>query len=478
MADHQSAPNQPNILFILTDQHRLEAVGCYADTVCRTPNIDRLAREGVRFENAYTTSPMCTPARASLITGQYPHAHGMTDNVGNLGCSVHTIQDRPELLSRRMERAGYNCGYNGKWHLCPTTDELFGYEIDPHVPSDVGFEGMDFPGHGDGGWDFPEYERYLEENGYDLAIQPLDDSSPGGRAGVIEETEATVPYFLTERTIVMLDELASDEEPFFLWHNFWGPHEPYYPSTEYLELYEDTEIPPWPNADWPSGNVPGTHQCKTSAENTTTSWEEWAEVIRHYYAFTTMIDAQIGRLLDHMEETGLLEETIVVFAADHGETLGSHGGLLDKGFHHFEEIMHIPMIARFPGSRWASTTRAELVSLLDLYPTFLDLADSPVPDAVHGRSLLDLLGTDDANWRDSVCMEFHGLGGVAHTQRTIRMGDLKYGYNAGLTDELYDLSIDPHETQNLVDHPEYQDDLASLRDRLAEWQAETVDPIG
>lgn len=471
-------PDQPNVLFVLTDQHRLEAVGCYADTACRTPNVDRLASEGVRFENAYTASPLCSPSRASIVTGQFPHAHGVTDNVGNVGCSVHTLQDRPGLLSRRMERAGYACGYNGKWHLCPEADEVFGYEIDPHVPSDVGFEGLDFPGHGDGGWHYDAYREYLDENGHDLEIDELDDAYPGGRAGVVEETEATVPYFLAERSISLLEELGERDEPFFLWHSFWGPHEPYYPSEEYYEPYEGVEIPPWPNADWPSQDVPGTHHCRSSPESATTPWEEWEEVVRHYYAFATMIDAQIGRMLDALEESGLLEETIVVFAADHGETLGSHGGLGDKGFHHFEEVVHVPLVARFPDGRWANTTRDELVSLVDLYPTFLDAAGSTASFSDrHGRSLFDLLEDDGADWRDAVCTEFHGLGGVAHTQRTIRMGDLKYGYNAGLEDELYDLSIDPHETQNLVDHPDYRDDLERIRDRLTEWQAEMDDPI-
>lgn len=472
-------PDEPNVLFICTDQHRLEAVGCYADTVCQTPTIDRLAEEGVRFENAYTTSPMCSPARASLVTGQFPHAHGVTDNVANLGCSVHTLQDRSDLLSRRIEQAGYTPAYNGKWHLCPESDVVFGNEIDPHVPSDVGFEGYDFPGHGDGGWHYPEYDSYLEANGYELDIDELEESYPSGRAGTIEETEATVPYFLAERTISLLGELRERDEPFFLWHNFWGPHEPYYPSEEYYELYEDVEIPPWPNADWPGTNIPGSHHCRLAPEEATAPWEQWAEVIRHYYAFTTMIDSQIGRMLEYLESSGLLDETIVVFTADHGETLGSHGGLSDKGFHHFEEIMHVPLVMRFPDGQWANTTRGELVSLVDLYPTFLDVADSTADlEDRHGRSLLDLFEGDGEDWRDAVCMEFHGLGGVAHTQRTIRQGDLKYGFNAGFEDELYDLAADPNETQNLVDHPNYQDDLERIRDRLAEWQAETDDPLG
>lgn len=473
-------PNRPNILFILTDQHRLEAVSSYADTVCQTPNIDRLADEGVQFDRAYTPCPVCTPARASIMTGQFPHSHGMCDNVASLGCSVHSIPDRSELLSRRLDDAGYNCGYTGKWHLAPddSNTEIFGREVEQTVPSDVGFEGQDFPGHGDGGWQYPEYQSYLEENGFSLELDALE-SSPGGRASVVETpTEATVPYFLTEHTISLLERFDGTNEPFFLWHNFWGPHEPYRPSREYYEQYREQEIPPWPNADWPADDIPGTHHCRLSEEAATTTWEEWEDVVRHYYAFTSMIDAQIGRLLDCLERLELFEETVVVFAADHGETLGSHGGLEDKGFHHFEEIMHVPLIVRFPNGQWANTNREELVSLLDLYPTFLDIAgvDASSTD-VHGRSLEPLLDGRVTDWRDAVGVEFHGLGGVAHTQRTVLMDDLKYGYNPGGTDELYDLSIDPHETQNLIDNREYADELAALRAQLDDWMKSTDDPL-
>lgn len=471
-------PHRPNILFILTDQHRLEAVSSYAETPCRTPHIDRLAEEGVQFENAYCPYPVCTPSRASLMTGEFPHSHGMTDNVGNLGCSFHEIPDRDDLLSNRLRNAGYELGYTGKWHLCPSNDEVFGVELEQRVPSDLGFRGQDNPGHGGGGWELPEYRAYLDDRGYELEIAELE-GRPGGGAGIVENpTAATVPYFLAEHTISLLDDFREEDEPFFLWHNFWGPHEPYYPSREFYERYADVEIPPWPTADWPAEEIAGAHRSRISEQAQTATWEEWEEVVRYYYAFTSMIDAQIGRILDHLEECGLADDTIVVFAADHGEMIGSHGGLLDKGFNHFEEIMHVPLVIRFPDGRWQNTTRGELVSLLDLYPTFLDIAGVDTDDDdKYGNTLYTLLKDGDAEWRDTVCMEFHGLGNLAHSQRTIRMGDIKYGYNPGFRDELYDLSIDPHETQNLVDNPDYETKLEEMRERLVEWQEETDDRL-
>jgi arylsulfatase A-like enzyme len=176
-----SDSDQPNVLLILTDQHRLDAVGCYAETPCRTPNIDRLAEDGVQFETAYTTSPVCTPARGSIATGQFPHGHGLTGNVGNQTTAFHTIPDTPDILPRRLDRAGYDLGYTGKWHLSPPSGELYGREFEGLLPSDVGFEGHDVPGHGGGGWEMPAYEAYLQKHGYSIDLTERPNEAPYGR---------------------------------------------------------------------------------------------------------------------------------------------------------------------------------------------------------------------------------------------------------------------------------------------------------
>jgi len=218
-------PEQPNVLLVLTDQHRLEAVGCYAETPCRTPNLDRLADRGVRFETAYTTCPVCTPARSSVATGQFPHATGLTGNVGNQTTAFHTLPDAPHLLSRRLDRAGYGLGYTGKWHLAPPSGRLFGREFESFMPGDLGYEGHDVPGHGGGGWDVPGYEEYLDENGYELEFTEREADAPYGRRSECVEapTEATVPYYLVEHSIELMEAFRGRDDPFFLWHNFWGP---------------------------------------------------------------------------------------------------------------------------------------------------------------------------------------------------------------------------------------------------------------
>ena len=505
MKTNKSSRKNPNILLILTDQHRLSAVGAYGASPCQTPHIDRLAREGTRFENAYTTCPVCTPARASIITGQYPHNHGMTSNTEDLETSLHELGDRPTLLSRRLEKAGYQLGYTGKWHLGSAEHTLFGHTSQPCLPKDVGFRGQNFPGHGNGGWDSPQFQEHLRSCGLKHQVKPWAESTRRVRpdeqsAGeLVQPVEGTVPYFLTEHTISMIDQFtqADSSEPFFLWHNFWGPHEPYRVTTEYLDLYRNVEIPPWPNYHWPARQTPGPHQATITpvlVGDEKLTWEDWATYIRYYYAFTTLIDDQIGRIIGHLRTRDLLDNTVVIFAADHGESLGDHGGLFNKGWTHFEEALRIPFIIRMPDGTGSNTVSQEFVSLVDLYPTILDLAGlgseacpqsrCPSPrwpyqhtESVDGSSVLSLLSGEKAPWRDSVVVEFHGLMHTPYTMRTIRHGHIKYGYNFAATDELYDLQNDPHEMTNLIDAPAYTGVLHDMRLRLRDWMLEMQDPV-
>jgi arylsulfatase A-like enzyme len=283
---------------------------------------------------------------------------------------------------------------------------------------------------------------------------------------------------LAEHTIETLEGFRQREGSFFHWLNFWGPHPPLRPSREFLELYRDVEISPWPNFLWPADETEIPARFRRDPDAETFEWDDWEEAVRYYYAFTSMIDAQIGRLLDYMEESELLEDTVVIFTADHGATVGSHGGLVDKGFSHFEEIMRIPLIVRFPDGRWAGTTREEFASLADVYPTILDIAGAPRDRSrEHGRSLINLLNGEATDWREAVHMEFQSVAGMSTLQRTIRAGDLKYGWNAAGQDELYDLSIDPHETRNLIDRLEYEEDVERLQRRMREWMQETDDGV-
>jgi arylsulfatase A-like enzyme len=468
---------QPNILLILTDQHRLSALGSYGRTPCRTPNLDRLAAEGVRFENAYTTCPVCSPARASIITGQYPHRHGVLTNCGASG-PVWNIPDHSRMLPRQLQTAGYRCGYSGKWHLCPEPNcvEWFNQPIPHHLPRDLGFDGQNFPGHGGGGFGYQEYKDYLGENGLEFRLVPGSDNPRENRwpsYGIQDGSkEATVDHFLTSHTLSLLDQYRAGGEPFFIWHNYWGPHDPYYPVEVFYAAYQDIEIAPWPNYEIPGKLLQAQHRLKVHPRANEYDWSYWQRALRHYYAFTTQIDDQIGRLYAHLERTGLLDDTIILFSSDHGETLGSHGGMTDKGYSHFEEIQRIGMIIRYPDKyRPANcppgTVRPELASLVDVYPTCLDLAGvAAPPEDTHGASLHALLDGRSDNWRDAAFVEFGGL--YAPTLMvTCRCGDWKYGYNANAEDELYNLVEDPYETRNRIADPGCREVRRHLLERLA-----------
>jgi len=467
-------PNKPNILLILTDQHRLSALGAYGQTPCLTPNLDRLAAAGTRFETVYTTCPLCSPARASLMTGMWPHRHGMTANAENMTSACHAILDSPRLLPRQLQAQGYRTGYTGKWHLGVNAGDnrLGKYPVPwPHVesmPRDFGFDGQNLPGHGNGGFEYPEYQEYLAANGWRHEVANAELTGP---------LESTVDYFLSSHTMSLIDRYAAGKEPFFIWHNFWGPHGPYLATREYNDIYRNMELPPWPNLHWPARQVPGPHHAKIDPRAESMTWEhDWQPRLRRYYAFTSMIDDQIGRMLRHLEASGLAENTVVIFGADHGETCGSHGGLTDKGYHHFEEIQRIPLIVRGPGVG-AGAARDELVSLADIMPTICDLAGSAdLGDPVQGRSLAPLLRSEPvSDWREDVVVEFDGLGHGACTLRTLRHGRYKYGLNLVHEDELYDLDRDPWETVNLIHEPDCQKIAKDLRQRLFRWLEEADD---
>lgn len=472
--------DQPNVLFIFTDQHRLSAVSAYGETPCQTPNLDRLAREGVRFENAYTVFPVCSPARGTIQTGLYPHGHGVTANIHEVACSVHELQDTPDRLPRKLQQVGYSTGYTGKWHLGTEQPATFHQPNHPSLPSDMGYEGQDFPGHGGAGYGYEQYQSWLREHGWELKMKPWAEETKRVRGGFAEldmPTEATVPAYLVDQSIALIEDFRARNRPFFMNLNFWGPHGPYHATGEFLDLYRDVEIPPWPNYEWSARGTTGPHHLKIHWDDDVYDWEDWAMAVRYYYARASMIDSQIGRLLDHLRETGVLDETVVILTADHGETLGSHGGLLDKGWHHFEEIQRIPMIVRMPGGEGAGTVSEAFTSLADVYPTILDVAGAEVPDyRMHGRSLLPLVRGEDVEWRDAVVTEFLGLGNMGTCLKTIRVGDLKYGYNGPFPGELYDLASDPYELHNVIDEPAYADDLVRMQERLDAWMVDTEDP--
>ena len=462
--------DRKNIVLIFTDQHRCDAVGAYGAPVCRTPNIDRIAERGVTFDRAYTTCSVCSPARGTIMTGQYPHTHKVTTNIYGPGCKMSEFQLAPNILSEQLRQAGYNLGYAGKWHLGSKT-----------LPKHFGFEGQNFPGHGGGGFRYPEYNEYLKSNGLSYEIEERTINT-GHRGGVIKgPIEATVPYYLAQTSMELLDRFTKDckqgGKPFFLWCNFWGPHPPYYSTREYVDMYKDVPIPEHGNFRDDKKNKPAVHRMVMRPDCADQPWEFWQERIRLSNAFTTMIDDQIGRMLDHVAELGLDDDTLIIFTADHGDSLGMHGGLMDKCYYMYEETYRIPMIIAAPGMRRAEREK-RFASLADIMPTILNAADVTPPDVVEGTSLFPLLHPDsgDVSWRDHLVAESHGMT-VLVSQRMIRFENYKYVYNATDIDEFYDLDKDPWEMDNLVHDPEIKEIKHSMMAMLHDWLRDTRDML-
>jgi arylsulfatase A-like enzyme len=381
-----------------------------------------------------------------------------------------------------LQAAGYSTGYTGKWHLGTARKAAFQVSSKSSLPSTIGFEGQDFPGHGGDGSGYKQYQDWLAKKGLSHGLKPWAETTktvlPTKMIGVLDlPTDATVPYYLVDNAVEMIEAFRERGKPFFVSLNFWGPHGPVFATQEFVDMYRGVDIPPWPNYEWDSRGTLGTHHYKIHCDKEELSWQDWATAVRYYYARTSMIDSQIGRLYQYLQQAGLLEDTVIIFTADHGETMGSHGGLLDKGWHHFEETHRIPLIIRMPGGESKGKTCDEFASLADIYPTILDLANVDEGEVTsHGASLLPLMRGDPIAWRDSVVTEFLGLGDMATCMKTIRVGNLKYGYNLAYRGELYDLEKDPFEMHNLVDDPAYATDVEELMDKLEQWMADTSDP--
>lgn len=464
-------PDRPNILLLLTDQQRRDSLGCYGNPICRTPHLDRLAAEGVRFEQAYTNTAICTAVRATLLTGLEPHQHGM---LANFERNVGYPWELPAGLtpfSAYLRQQGYRCGVVGKWHLGLTRG-----------PECYGFEGTHFPGW-DGPVTHPAYEAYLEERGLprwsvrDEIRGVFPNGKPSLPMGGIYEgpVEGTYSYFLAELTIQRLRQYAADREahgrPFFLRTDFFGPHLPYYLPQKYADLYDPALVPPLPSMAETFEGKPRVHDWyHRHWAFDTYSWETWQKVVAMYWGYVTLIDEQIGRILAAMEELGLRENTVVFFSSDHGGFVGGHR-LADKGPMMYDDIYRIPLLARWPGQAAAGSVCDAgvcdaMVTLMDLMPTFLDIAGAPIPSHVAGRSLLPLLrGQTPPDWPQEVYLQFHGHH-FPYPQRGIRTRTHKLVVNPPDVNELYDLAADPHELRNVYDDPRYAEVRHDLLGRL------------
>ncbi len=432
---------KPNILFLFTDQHRFDAVGCNGAAVCRTPAMDSIALQGMRFLRAYTPIALCSPARGSLLTGLYSHNHGQLANTGNFNRVFDTqILDKtgyPQLLSK----AGYRMAYSGKWHL---------------------------PKEGDGEfWSFDrwhttrEWQRSLKAEGIDFdygrdEVQRLEWGPEAPFCGRSSITAGKMQEaWVADRTIDMIRSYSGSGQPFMICAAFHGPHFPYAVPEPYDQMYDPVSVSRW------------------NASQLT--WPDWQRVIAHYWGYCTFIDDQIEKVLACLEQCGIAQNTIIVYSTDHGDMLGSHR-LFNKGFNMYEEDHHIPLLVNWPGVTKPGSVCDDFVNLLDLMPTFLDMAGKNIPAGLDARSLTPLLrGSRPAGWPDDVFAEFHGYEATLGTIRMVRTKRWKYVYNPHSIDELYDLQADPGELTNLAAEAACSGDLQEMKARMLGWNDATGD---
>lgn len=456
----------PNVLFFLTDQERYDLTA--PGSPVETPNIDRLRDEGMTFDRAYTPISICSAARASLLTGLYPHNHGMLNNCHEDDAIQPNLPPELPTFGELLAEAGYTNRYVGKWHVGRDQG-----------PGDFGFEyrgGADRHHDADLAGDFADYR---EELGVDVSEEDLQDQiyTGGERPTLVAATdpvpvEATRAYYIAQQAIERLHDGLGD--PFFLRVDLYGPHHPYVVPEPYASMYDPEGIErPASYAETFEGKPAVQEQYYHYRGADALDWETWAEATAKYWGFMTLIDDQIGRVLDAAEG---IENLCTIHAADHGDFTGAHRQF-NKGPLMYEETYHIPLQVRWPGEVEAGSVCREFVSLHDLMPTFLDLGDVEVP-TVDGRSIRPLLaGETPTDWPEAHFAEYHGDEFGLYSQRMFRTKQYKYVHNAPDRNELYDLVADPNELQNLIDHPAYEDVRTDLETRLLERMDETGDPL-
>jgi arylsulfatase A-like enzyme len=448
-----------NILFLMTDQHSVSTLGAYGNPVVRTPALDRLAATGTRFAQAFTPTAICTPARASLLTGAAPFRHKLLANYERNVGYLEDLAGDQVTFAGALDRAGWQLGLAGKWHGGVR-----------RTAASYGFQGPTL-----NGWhnpvDHPDYLAYLARHrlppygitGKIRGVMP--NGSPGNlmAARLRQPAEATFEHYLADAAIEMMARFAADGRPFFLAAHFFGPHLPYIVPDEFFDLYDPglVELPP---------SVAETFEHKPPVQwNYSAHWaydtldeDTSRKLIAVYWGYVTLIDRELGRILDAADQLGLTGSTAVMMTADHGEFTGAHR-LHDKGPAMYDEIYRIPALIRVPGAP-AGQVREEFVTLMDFTATILDLAGLPTADAVDGRSLLPLVSGERRPrppWRETMLAEFHGHH-FPYPQRMLRTRTHKLVVNPESCNELYDLVRDPDELVNRIGDP----DCAGVRQQL------------
>jgi arylsulfatase len=482
----------PNILWVCTDQQRFDTIGALGNRHVSTPVVDQLVERGTCFTHAYCQSPICTPSRASFLTGMYPSAVHVMGN-GN-ECFPDSA---PPLVSRLLADAGYDCGLVGKLHLAsafgrvePRTDDGYGFWKYSHAPRDDWPEGHD-------------YADWVRQQGADLG--ELTRHSDGVPAPLHQST------WCAEMARQFMGAPRPDDQPWMLSVNIYDPHPPFNPPAEYRAMFDAAAMPGphfrdsdlahqrWLEAagidfqskvasphelDIRNPVVPASPRQGGGEEDSVAVGADVAQrrdaatLQAAYYAMIKLIDDSLGQMLAALQQSGQRRDTIVLFTSDHGETLGDHG-LIAKGCRFYEGLVRVPLVFHAPELVRQGVVDDSLVELTDLAPTLLDLAGVDIPQHMQGRSLATRLAHEgECTHRDFVRCEYYDAldepDGTLATMFRDRRHKLVV-YHGKSVGELYDLEQDPHEHENLWDAPAHQPLKLDLMRRSFDASMEAMD---
>ena len=476
----KSQSESPNILWMVMDHVTFHH---YRETTGPLPTLDtyeRLAREGIEFERAYSIQPLCSPARASMLTGKFSINHGIYTNAGDQN-NVDLMRSTP-MWNQYMKMRGYATGYFGKVHA----------GIGSATTNANGFTGWGPEGYGDP-YRSGEYKSYVDRNGWQTARFHLEWgilNSEKGRvfdmaevdnwngpsfngafralsSGYFTNPEGHLVHeadFVVSLAMDYMDQCIANKKKFIVSVNPWGPHQPFQvPEETKGSVYTNrNQIPKYPNFDDGAINRPlyvreylNGRKDDMPGINT---WNDWQPIMARAYEAYAYIDMALGRLLDYLDEKGLSENTLVILTADHGDELGSHGGLIDKAGSLSEEVSRIPLVIRWPGKITPGTKTRALVSNIDITPTILEAGGySSIPPGMDGKSLMPVFRGNESRFNELLLFHF-GHANRWYTQRALYYGDYKYlasraDNGSFIVHELYNLADDPFELINLMDNP-------------------------
>jgi arylsulfatase A-like enzyme len=448
---------RPNILWLMADEYRADCMGCAGHPVVRTPNLDRIAHEGVRFATTYTVSPVCSPSRASAFSGRYAHVHGVTTNQ----VPAHNGEI---FLPSILKHNGYHTAMSGKLHFVPRRfdfgfDQFWSFSAEGPTP-ETGYNAFLKNKYGSPG-KFPIVPGTC----------PWPDDPLGRDVGVFKHApEDFETEWIADRALEFLRSRKGNAQPWFLYTSFLRPHSPSVLPKKYFDMYDPEKVPVFklpPNA----------HQLREAARNRQKRHVIDDPIMERvmtakYFGAITNVDDNIGRIFSELERLGMLDNTIILFSADHGNMLGEKARWF-KGLE-YDGSAKIPLLWRGPKGAPENKGRVEtkIIENTDLAPTVLDAVGIPVPEGMQGKSFLKLARGNDPKWKD------HGFSQLRSGMvRTPQWKLIDNSMKSSGDFELYDMRNDPKEERNLAAELKHKDLVADFAQQLTKWRAGKPAPV-